>query len=114
MYNSLLGSILDLFYLSFYYLTLPVVSLNDFNSRQSYELSNGFPATLSLIFAYSQFILLAICFSLIFGGLLYKPYGHAYRNYAYPRNPTTFGADSSVEPFQASYLWYGCYTSLNP
>ena len=57
-------------------------SLTDFNFRQSYVLSKGIPYVLSLIFAYSQFILLAnLKHPYLLGGLLYKPYGHAYRNY---------------------------------
>ena len=58
------------------------VSLKDFICRQSYVLSNGIAFTLSLIFEYSQFILLPnLHFLCYLGGLLYKPYGHAYRNY---------------------------------
>jgi len=58
------------------------VSLKDFICRQSYVLSNGVAVTLSLIFEYSQFILLPnLHFLCYLGGLLYKPYGHAYRNY---------------------------------
>ena len=58
------------------------VSLKDFICRQSYVLSNGLAVTLSLIFEYSQFILLPNLYFLCYlGGLLYKPYKNAYEMY---------------------------------
>ena len=67
---------------TFFHMIFSAILANYTSKNILNELSKGIALTLSLIFAYSQFILLPNLIILCYlGGLLYKPYGHAYRNY---------------------------------